>query len=87
MPMGFDWDKGNLDKNKISHGVDYQEVEQVFFNEPTKIFKDAIHSEMEERFVAFGVTDAGRKLTIVFTIRKGKIRVISARDRNRKEVI
>jgi uncharacterized DUF497 family protein len=36
-------------------------------------------------FIALGQTDAGRSLFVVFTIRDTLIRVISARDMNRKE--
>ncbi|MBW1785753.1 MAG: BrnT family toxin [Deltaproteobacteria bacterium] len=34
---------------------------------------------------AFGRTDTGRRLTIIFTIRNDRIRIISARDMSRKE--
>jgi len=50
-----------------------------------KIFFDKKHSQIEDRFVAFGITNQGRKLTVIFTKRKDKIRVISARDMSRKE--
>ncbi|MEA2082150.1 MAG: BrnT family toxin [Elusimicrobiota bacterium] len=40
---------------------------------------------MEKRYYAFGATDRRRKLTIVFTIRNRKIRVVSARDMSRRE--
>lgn len=81
----FDWDKGNVDKNLIKHKVTNEETEEIFFNEPLTIFEDLQHSSKEERFVAYGRTDEGRKLTIIFIIRKNKIRVISARDQSGKE--
>jgi uncharacterized DUF497 family protein len=84
-PKGFDWDRGNRDKSWKKHKVDYKECEQVFFNDTVKLFHDTKHSQKEERFVALGETDDGRKLCIIFTIRGEKIRVISARDMNRKE--
>lgn len=84
-PVAFEWDKGNVDKSVIKHNVTDKEAEEVFTNEPLKIFKDIKHSEKEERFVAYGVTNADRKLTVVFTLRKQHIRVISARDQNKKE--
>jgi uncharacterized protein len=43
------------------------------------------HSGIEKRWFALGKTNAGRKLFIVFTLRKDKIRIISSRDMNRKE--
>lgn len=33
----------------------------------------------------WGVTNQGRKLSAFFTIRKGKVRIISARDMHKKE--
>lgn len=84
-PLVFDWDKGNIDKNKKRHKVSFLECEQAFFDKLIKIFEDPGHSKTEERFLAYGQTDKERKLTIVFTIRRQKIRVISARDQNKKE--
>lgn len=82
---GFDWDKGNKEKNWKKHRVDFQESEEIFFNKPLEIFSDEKHSGKEKRFLAYGTTNKNRKLTVVFTLRKGKIRIISARDQNRKE--
>lgn len=84
-PVAFEWDKGNIGKN-LKHEVSDKESEEVFNNEPLKIFEDIKHSQKEQRFVAYGVTDLNRKLTIVFTLRKQKIRVISARDQNKREL-
>lgn len=83
-PVAFEWDKGNINKNH-KHDVADKESEEVFSNEPLKIFQDIKHSQKEQRFVSYGVTNLNRKLTIVFTLRKQKIRVISARDQNKKE--
>lgn len=82
---GFDWDEGNLEKNWISHKVTAVECEQVFFNLPLVVADDVKRSQNETRFYALGQTDAGRLLFLGFTIRRKLIRVISARDMNRKE--
>ena len=82
---GFEWDKGNLLKNWEEHGVTGSECEQIFFNLPLVVADDVKHSEHENRFFALGQTDVERFLFMVFTVRKNKIRVISARDMNRKE--
>jgi uncharacterized DUF497 family protein len=81
---GFDWDKGNEQKN-AKHRVTPAEAEQVFLNEPLIVLDDLIHSDTESRFHALGKTSEGRLLHITFTIRNSKIRVISARDMHRKE--
>ena len=41
---------------------------------------------LEERFLIIGKTKKGRLLYQIFTIRGDKIRVISSRDINKKEV-
>ena len=81
---GFDWDDGNRDKN-LKHGVPNGESEQVFFNEPLIVLDDPAHSLAEDRYAAFGRSDSGRALVVIFTMRGDKIRVISARGMNRKE--
>ena len=82
---GFDWDDGNREKNQLKHNVSMKECEEIFFNEPLVILEDTKHSKDEQRYVAYGVTDEGRKLHLIFTVRKSKFRVISARDMHRKE--
>jgi uncharacterized protein len=82
---GFQWDEGNIDKNLLKHQVQNWECEQIFFNEPLIILDDPKHSLSEKRWAAFGQTDAFRLLTIIFTKREKLLRVISARDMNRKE--
>jgi uncharacterized protein len=83
---GFDWDDGNSRKSLDKHGVSQAEAEQVFAGEPL-IAQDVRHSQDEPRFQALGLTIEGRRLHVTFTLRDWdrKIRVISARDMNRKE--
>lgn len=80
---GFDWDIGNSDKNRTN--VEGYECEQVFFNKPIVVLPDKKHSRLENRLSALGITDEGRQLTVVFTILRSLIRIISARDMNKKE--
>ena len=82
---GFQWDEGNLAKVWERHRVTPNECEQVFVNEPLYALQNGEHSTIEERFTVFGQTHAGRQLSVIFTIRGELIRVISARDMNRRE--
>lgn len=84
---GFEWDDGNVRKSADKHGVSQSEAEQVFFNQPLLVVADTRHSRSEPRFHALGVTKAGRRLHVTFTLRveNTRIRVISARDMHRKE--
>lgn len=84
-PLSFEWDKGNIEKNLKKHKITNKEAEEIFFNNPLEIFADIKHSQIEKRFEAFGITNDGRWLTVIFTIRESKIRVISARNQNKKE--
>lgn len=81
---GFQWDQGNKDKNWIKHRVSNHEAEDVFFNRPL-VLPNPKHSVKERRYYALGETSQGRILFISFTIRQDLIRVISARDANKKE--
>lgn len=82
---GFDWDKGNVAKNWERHRVTPAECEQTFFNRPLIVAPDATHSIQKARYFLLGQTDRGRRLFMVFTLRRDLVRVISARDMNRKE--
>ncbi len=82
---GFQWDRGNIDKNFIQHNVENWECEQVFFNRPLLVLDDPKHSVSEKRWAAFGKTDADRFLVVIFSERNYLIRIISVRDMNKRE--
>lgn len=84
-PVEFDWDKGSIGKNK-KHNLEDTEAEEVFFDQDKVVLKDVLHSGKEERFILLGKTKKRRLLYVVFTTRGKKIRIISARDVNKKEV-
>lgn len=84
-PARFEWDKGNANKNFRRLRVTDRECEEAFFDPRFLVFYDRKHSMTEERYYGMGKTLAGRLLFVVFTIRQDKVRVISARNINRKE--
>jgi uncharacterized protein len=76
----FDWDERN--ENHIAeHGVAIFEVEEtILFGKPF------YQRSREDKYIAYGVTEEGRYLFIVFVIKgSDRIRVISARDMDEKE--
>jgi uncharacterized protein len=85
---GFEWDQGNRDKCQ-KHGVSVEALESAFHRTMT-VFPDPTHSQSEERFIAIGKTDEGRRVFVAFTLRtRGAetfIRPISARYMHRKEI-
>lgn len=77
---GFEWDKGNAEKNFLTHQVTPEEAEEVFFADPVILrLQDQLYS-------IYGKTQAGRHLYGVFLLKPGRvIRVISIRDMDKKE--
>ena len=82
--LEFEWDRGNVGKNK-KHGVEDFEGEEAFFDGRKVLLRDIPHSKGEERFILLGKTKGGRLLFVVFTKRARRIRIISARNVNQKE--
>jgi uncharacterized DUF497 family protein len=83
--IGFDWDEWNSGKIWEKHRVTPEEAEEVFFHDPFVLRGDRSHSVQEKRYGVLGQTGRGRRLFVVFTLRIRQIRVISARDMNRRE--
>lgn len=83
--IGFEWDEANARKNWDRHRVTPEEAEDVFFHEPLVVRSDLRHSKKEKRYYALGRTNAERRLFLAFTVRRGRIRVISVRDMNQNE--
>lgn len=84
-PVRFEWDKGNLEKNFKKHGVLNEEAESAFFDRGSLLADDLEHSKSEDRFQIIGKSEQGELLNVIFTIRRGKVRIISARKANSKE--
>ena len=84
--MQFNWDQWNVQKNELKHGVSAKEAESAFFDPHYKLYADIEHSILgEKRFILFGKSQEGRILMVGFTLRKGKIRIITARSASKKE--
>ena len=83
--IGFEWDKGNLDKSYTKHGITPSEAEEIFLDEYAVTVVDIRHTDKEIRHITIGKTEEKKILFVVFTIRKSHIRIISARKANRKE--
>ncbi len=81
---GFEWDKGNSGKNEAKHGVTDRECEEIFFNKPVVVGRSSKGGK-EIQYVALGKTYGSRLLTVVFTTRANRIRVVSARPMSRNE--
>lgn len=71
----FGWDSENT-RHLAAHKVTPSEFEQVIHNDPLDL--DCEFVDDEERYRSVGVTDNGRLLLVVWTVRNGKIRAITA---------
>jgi uncharacterized DUF497 family protein len=82
----FDWDEGNLTKSKVKHGVDFDEVESVFNIKSGVVLGKQVSPPVQElRICVVGPAFTGRVLSVVFTLRDGRVRPISSRIANKKE--
>lgn len=82
----FEWDLWNYQKNEVKHGVSQLEAESAFYDPTYKLFADTKHSKLQEkRYILYGKSLENRILMVGFTIRKSKIRIITARSAARKE--
>ncbi len=82
----FDWDKANIDKSYLKHGITSNQAEEAFLDEKAIVLRDFKHFQKEERYLLIGEISTKKILLVVFTIRAKKIRIISARAANKKEV-
>lgn len=84
----FEWDAGNSTKSGLKHGVPQAEVEEVFkLGQALPIGVQVRPVFPEERLAIVGPTFKNKMLIVVFTLRNGKVRPISARPAHKKEKI
>ena len=71
----FDWDDGNI-AHLAAHQVTPTEFEEVLNNGPLDLDYELIDNE--ERYRAVGITSGGRLLSVVFVVRNGRVRGVTA---------
>lgn len=82
----FEWDQGNLEKSASKHGVPRDEVESAFeLKQAVAIGRQYSPPTDEERLCIVGPSVQGKLISIVFTLRSGRVRPISARPASKKE--
>ena len=80
--MEFDWDDANL-KHIARHGIAPEEAEDAVLIEPLEA--DVQEQGSEHRVLCFGRTRSGRLLTVLYTERRGKIRVVTAYEMTKRQ--
>mgnify|MGYP003590383049 CR=1 FL=1 len=82
----FEWDRGNSTKSFLKHGVSQDEVESMFtLRLGVPIGIQVVPEVNEDRMCIVGPSDTGRMLSVVFTLRQGRVRPISSRPASHKE--
>ena len=81
--MQFEWDEEKAALNLKKHGVRFETAVLVFCDENRIELFDAEHSSEEERYNTIGLVD--NILFVVYTERKNRIRLISARPPTKRE--
>lgn len=81
----FEWDEQKAQLNITNHGITFEEAAEVFFD-PFYQYGDATPVEVsEQRDFILGYSAAQRLLLVVYTERRERTRIISARLATRGE--
>lgn len=80
-PAGFEWDDAKNRRNIEKHGIDFDDVIEVF-DEPLLLSRSDRNNE--ERWIAIGKSN-GHIVAVIFTRRNDVIRIISARAARKNE--
>ena len=75
----FEWDDSKAARNMRIHGVDFQEAKTVLEDPYSITIPDDSHSQDEARSLVLGLSLLSRVLLVVYTERRERIRIISAR--------
>ena len=73
----FEWDDAKDSLNQKKHGVSFALSQFAFLDKNRIILEDLDHSELEKRYYCLGQI-AGGIMTVRFTYRESKIRIIGA---------
>jgi uncharacterized DUF497 family protein len=83
----FEWDEAKNKINRKKHGVWFEEAQSVFLDRRARVFLDAKHTVVEERFFIIGHSSQANLLFVIHCYRRSGsvVRIISARKVTKKE--
>ena len=84
MNESFEWDEAKAAENYAKHGVSFETAIEVFRDSFAIERLDDRQDYGEERFILIGTTEEA-VITVVYTERNGRFRIISARRATRHE--
>jgi uncharacterized DUF497 family protein len=79
----FVWDSEKAEINKKKHGISFETAARVFLDENSYDDYDSLHSVIEDRIKIVG--RVGKILTVIYTEREDRNRIISARQATKRE--
>jgi uncharacterized DUF497 family protein len=90
MQIVFEWDRRKASANLRKHKVSFEEAREVFEDVRSVTFRDAFHSNDEERLITIGMSTSKRVLLVVHTETYQRpdsviIRIITSRKASRSE--
>jgi uncharacterized DUF497 family protein len=83
--MEFEWDSKKAKSNLRKHKVSFDEAATTFNDSLAFTFEDEAHSDVERRYATLGMSYRGRILVVAHTMRREKVRIISAREATPRE--
>lgn len=81
--MEFTWSVAKAARNRLKHGVSFEEASTCFEDPLQVALQD--HSDDEDRELLIGHSARGRLLLVSYTLRACVVRIISARQPTRTE--
>lgn len=85
MALRLEWDEVKAAANLAKHGISFDEAQTIFGDPNTITLFDDQHSNVEDRFIAIGMSVTRRILVVVYTEDEERIRIISCRRATPKE--
>ena len=84
MAIEFEWDDEKARSNLRKHGVSFEDARHVFADVFSIEWLDSRTNYGEDRTIIVGMAQ-GRHLTVVYTERDDRIRIVSARKATKRE--
>ena len=78
-----EWDDEKAEINKKKHGISFETAARIFLDDNRVDYYDELHSDFEDRIKVIG--RVGEILTVIYTERSDKYRLISARQADKSE--
>ena len=83
--MEIEFDAAKAKANIRKHGISFEEATTALFDERALSMEDP-YTQGESRYVLVGLSVLIRLITVVYTLRHDRLRLISARKASKREI-